>query len=549
MTAPVTTASSVRALPPSGAEEDPTSGSTFASALDGALQPGSTSTDRPGTARGRRDADRGVPAHGRPADRPVSRARGKDDTAGVRAHGHKEGARPDDGGSAKDDETQVVALPAAPVDTTTAQAAVAALAGAAPPWTPALQLAAFPATTAVPVADVGAPVAAAGISAAAGINAAAAADADGTQSLPADASTTVPPGPSTSPLPLSPADLQVLAAAAPGAGTDPVALPPTAAPGASSGVVVGAQPAAGGAPPAVAVSPPPLPAAAAASTTPSAVPMTDDVPPLPADAGLPGTVTAALAHDAQATGTPPGVPAVPADTATPTEGAAAVPAATAAPLADTSGSTGGSSSGETGDQARHDSVQVSLDPAGTVVGTPLPTVQAAAPTAAAAAAPAPPPPPVATQLVQQVAVLAGGPDGTHSLTVVLHPDSLGPVQVQVTLSQGTIDLSMRGAHEQGRAALMGALPDLRRDLEAAGLTCSNVGVDVDTGGSWSAQGGSAGQQAAQQQAAQQWTGQGRGQHDWGDGRFRPWSRPADTGDNRPLRDSTRSTLRGVDVRV
>jgi len=542
MTAPVTTASSVRSLPPSGAEEDPASGSTFASALDGALQPGSTSTDRPGTARGRRDADRGVPAHGRPADRPVSRARGKDDTAGVRAHGHKEGARPDDGGSAKDDETQVVALPTAPVDTTTAQAAAAALAGAAPPWTPALQLAAFPATTAVPVADVGAPVAAAGIAAAAGISAA---GADGTQSLPADASTTVPPGPSTSPLPLSPADLQVLAAPVPGAGTDPVA-PPTATPGASSAVVVGAQPAAGGAAPAVVVASPPLPAPAAASSTPSAVPVTDDVAPLPADAGLPGTVTAALAHDAQATGTPPGVPAVPADSATPTGDAAVVPAATAAPLADTSGSTGGASSGETGDQARHDSVQVSLDPGGAVVGTPLPTVQAAPPTAAAAPAP---PPPVATQLVRQVAVLAGGPDGTHSLTVVLHPDSLGPVQVQVTLSQGTIDLSMRGAHEQGRAALMGALPDLRRDLEAAGLTCSNVGVDVDTGGSWSAQGGSAGQHAAQQQSAQQWTGQGRGQHDWGDSRFRPWSRPADTGDNRPLRDSSRSTLRGVDVRV
>jgi flagellar hook-length control protein FliK len=148
-----------------------------------------------------------------------------------------------------------------------------------------------------------------------------------------------------------------------------------------------------------------------------------------------------------------------------------------------------------------------------------------------------------------VAVLADGPDGTRSVTVVLHPDRLGPVQVQVTLSQGTIDLTMRGAHEQGRAALLGALPDLRRDLEAAGLTCSNVGVDADTGGSWSAQNGSAQQQAAQQHAAQQWTGQGRGQPEWSDGRFRPWSRPADTGDDRPIPSSTRSTSRGVDVRV
>jgi flagellar hook-length control protein FliK len=133
---------------------------------------------------------------------------------------------------------------------------------------------------------------------------------------------------------------------------------------------------------------------------------------------------------------------------------------------------------------------------------------------------------------------------------VLHPDSLGPVQVQVTLSQGTIDLTMRGAHEHGRAALMEALPDLRRDLEAAGLTCSTLDVDRDTGGSWSSQHQSAQQQAAQQQAAQQqWTGQGRGPQEWPEGRFRPWSRPADTGDSRHVPAPHRSTSPGVDVRV
>jgi flagellar hook-length control protein FliK len=131
------------------------------------------------------------------------------------------------------------------------------------------------------------------------------------------------------------------------------------------------------------------------------------------------------------------------------------------------------------------------------------------------------------------------------VTVVLHPDSLGPVQVQVTLSQGTIDLTMRGAHEHGRAALMEALPDLRRDLEAAGLTCSNLDVDRDTGGSWSSQHQSAQQQAAQQQ----WAGQGRGPQVWSEGRFRPWSHPADTGDSRQVPAPHRSTSPGVDVRV
>jgi flagellar hook-length control protein FliK len=153
--------------------------------------------------------------------------------------------------------------------------------------------------------------------------------------------------------------------------------------------------------------------------------------------------------------------------------------------------------------------------------------------------------PVAAQLSSQVMALSTGPDGAHSVTVVLHPDNLGPVQVQVTLHQGTVDLSMRGAHEQGRAALMDALPDLRRDLEAAGLACSNLDVDRDTGGSWSSR-----QQSAQQQAAQQqWADQGRRQQEWSDGGVRPWSRTADSGDSRQIPASTRSTSRGVDVRV
>jgi flagellar hook-length control protein FliK len=77
---------------------------------------------------------------------------------------------------------------------------------------------------------------------------------------------------------------------------------------------------------------------------------------------------------------------------------------------------------------------------------------------------------------------------------VLTPDTLGPVEVQVTLSKGTVDLTLRGAHEHGRAALLDALPDLRRDLESAGLNPSRLDVDRDTGGSW------LGRHAAQQQA-------------------------------------------------
>jgi flagellar hook-length control protein FliK len=152
-------------------------------------------------------------------------------------------------------------------------------------------------------------------------------------------------------------------------------------------------------------------------------------------------------------------------------------------------------------------------------------VTSAAPVAAAA--PAPAAPPVAGHLAPHVAVLRGGPDGTSTLTVVLRPENLGPVQVQVTLDNGVVDLTLRGAHQHGRDALLQALPDLRRDLEAAGLSCSRLDVDRDTGGSWTAQ-----HHSAQREAQQQAGGDPRGQTGRGEPAPRPWARAADPGERR-----------------
>jgi flagellar hook-length control protein FliK len=147
---------------------------------------------------------------------------------------------------------------------------------------------------------------------------------------------------------------------------------------------------------------------------------------------------------------------------------------------------------------------------------------------------------VASQLVPHVAVLRGAPDGSHSMTVVLSPENLGPVQLQVTLTNGTLDMTLRGAHEHGRSALMAALPDLRRDLQAAGLSCSKLDVDAEAGGSWSAQ-----HQSAQQQAAQQQSGEGRG---WAmrSENARPRGRSAELGQVRPIPVSSGPTSSGVD---
>ncbi|TFV54368.1 flagellar hook-length control protein FliK, partial [Geodermatophilus sp. DF01-2] len=166
-----------------------------------------------------------------------------------------------------------------------------------------------------------------------------------------------------------------------------------------------------------------------------------------------------------------------------------------------------------------------------------PTAPAAAgPQPAASAAPSTPAPPVGTQVAQHVAVLRTGPDGTHTMTVVLTPETLGPVEVQVTLSQGSVDLTLRGATEAGRTALLEALPDLRRDLQSAGLTCTSASVDRDAGGGWS---------SAQQHA----TGDRTGQHGQPDGRHRPWLHATDADAGRPVPVSTAIPSSGLDVRV
>jgi flagellar hook-length control protein FliK len=147
--------------------------------------------------------------------------------------------------------------------------------------------------------------------------------------------------------------------------------------------------------------------------------------------------------------------------------------------------------------------------------------------------------PVGSQVARQVAVLSGSPDGDHSMTLVLTPDTLGEVQVQVTLSKGSIELALRGAHEHGRAALLDALPELRRELEAAGLNPTRVEVARDTGGSL----------LDRQPTPQQGFGERGAQHDRGDNRSRPWGRPADIAGSGPSLNPNRSTSSGVDVRV
>jgi hypothetical protein len=256
---------------------------------------------------------------------------------------------------------------------------------------------------------------------------------------------------------------------------------------------------------------------AAAPTVPLA-PVADPLPGFTVVVAAPETPAPAVAPDADevpATVAPADLPAV----------AAAAPGEGAAP-----------DTGSAPDQDTPPPAPAAAAPATAAVAGPA--VPAVAPVAVAEpAAPAAPAPPVSGQVAQQVAVLRTAPDGTHTMTVVLTPETLGPVEVQVTLTQGSVELTLKSATEAGRSALLEALPDLRRDLAGAGLTCTNASVDRDPGGSWA---------SAQQHAA----GDRAGQHGQPDGRGRPWLRGTDVDAGRSASvPSTAIPSSGLDVRV
>ncbi|MQA34543.1 flagellar hook-length control protein FliK [Modestobacter roseus] len=161
-------------------------------------------------------------------------------------------------------------------------------------------------------------------------------------------------------------------------------------------------------------------------------------------------------------------------------------------------------------------------------------------------------PPVAQQLGRQLAVLSNAPDGSSTMTLVITPEELGPVSIQVTVTDGSLDLTLQGGSDAGRHALTDALPGLRRELEGAGLTLGRLAVDPATADLSNAQRstqqlldartGQQGQFPGQQTAGQQ--GQ-PGQHD---GRPRSGDSPADqAGGPAVLPATDQSASSGVDV--
>jgi flagellar hook-length control protein FliK len=85
--------------------------------------------------------------------------------------------------------------------------------------------------------------------------------------------------------------------------------------------------------------------------------------------------------------------------------------------------------------------------------------------------------PLATQVATPLRVLAGAPDGEHTLTITVTPDNLGPVTVRAHVAGEHVRIELFAPNAEGRDALKQILTDLRRDLASQGL-----GAQLDLSG-------------------------------------------------------------------
>jgi flagellar hook-length control protein FliK len=86
------------------------------------------------------------------------------------------------------------------------------------------------------------------------------------------------------------------------------------------------------------------------------------------------------------------------------------------------------------------------------------------------------------QVVKAVAPLRRLADGTHNVVLELHPAELGAVRVELSLDRGIVHLGLRADVEGTGHLLRAALPELRSQLDAAGLTSGRVSVDAGQAG-------------------------------------------------------------------
>ncbi len=90
--------------------------------------------------------------------------------------------------------------------------------------------------------------------------------------------------------------------------------------------------------------------------------------------------------------------------------------------------------------------------------------------------------PVASQVAAPVLALRARGDGSHQLIVALHPAELGPVNVHVRISGDAMTISLASTSETAHETLRDALPQLRAELQSAGLNSASLSLDLTSGG-------------------------------------------------------------------
>jgi flagellar hook-length control protein FliK len=100
--------------------------------------------------------------------------------------------------------------------------------------------------------------------------------------------------------------------------------------------------------------------------------------------------------------------------------------------------------------------------------------------------------PVSQQLAGPVLSLRTAGTGSHQLIIALHPAELGPVNLHVKILGDSMAIQLASTSEGAHDALREALPQLRQELQAAGL--GNVDLSLDLGGAPSGNHAQAGNQ-------------------------------------------------------
>src|SRR5205823_11324611 len=80
------------------------------------------------------------------------------------------------------------------------------------------------------------------------------------------------------------------------------------------------------------------------------------------------------------------------------------------------------------------------------------------------------------QIVAVVAPLRRSGDGSYRLNLHLRPAELGPVNLEIQIHHGVVELHMGAENEHARELLSSSLEDLRRDLTQAGLNPGRLDV-------------------------------------------------------------------------